>query len=613
MPFPKNIEKTHLLKAIDRIDKEGIPDHGASTHYDVVFRDKAYPPKLIVSYANYFANGQVLDRNSFAGGEGTPCFELLRKNGFVIQEKNDSFLRTLLMFLTQASAPIVDLKTHFYDKSYDGLKLEVSFGAGNVARVPWIAFLREDQEVTKGIYPVFLYYRRQQLLILAYGISETNDPVDRWMSSAETIQNFFYKTYGEKPPRYGSSLIFSHYNIDKNKKNFGLDLNQVRKNFEQLINEYKGLTSTNKVKNKIVMEALPFDYKELIASLSAAHLSFSKEQILRFICSLCTKPFVILTGLSGSGKTRLALAFCKWISNSERQVCVIPVGADWTNRDPLLGYPNALEKNSYILPDNNALNIILNANDDPGNPYFLILDEMNLSHVERYFADFLSAMESGEYIHLHSLEKGIGAESAVVPAKIKLPKNLFVIGTVNIDETTYMFSPKVLDRANVIEFKVSLDEMREYLENNGGRLEIEQLKSKGALMAQSFVRFATEKIEEPKNKEALIKVLISFFEKLEDVHAEFGYRTASEILRFAGIVAKIEPSWDVNQIIDAAVIQKLLPKLHGNRRKLEPVLKMLTQLCISEDNKVKYPLSHRKIQRMLQGLMDNSFTSFAEA
>ena len=71
---------------------------------------------------------------------------------------------------------------------------------------------------------------------------------------------------------------------------------------------------------------------------------------------------------------------------------------------------------------------------------------MNLSHVERYFADFLSALESGEKIPLH---KNIVSE---IEQEMKLPNNLMVVGTVNVDETTYMFSPKVLDRANVIEF-----------------------------------------------------------------------------------------------------------------------------------------------------------------
>ena len=120
--------------------------------------------------------------------------------------------------------------------------------------------------------------------------------------------------------------------------------------------------------------------------------------------SLLTKPFVILTGLSGSGKTKLAQAFVQWICEDKKQYCIVPVGADWTNREPLLGYVNALNPEEYILPENGALQLIIEANNEENQykPYFLILDEMNLSHVERYFADFLSVMESNEEIPLYA-------------------------------------------------------------------------------------------------------------------------------------------------------------------------------------------------------------------
>ncbi|HRG07879.1 MAG TPA: DUF3578 domain-containing protein, partial [Cyclobacteriaceae bacterium] len=110
-----------------------------------------------------------------------------------------------------------------------------------------------------------------------------------------------------------------------------------------------------------------------------------------------------------------------------------------------------------------------------------------LSHVERYFADFLSAMESGEAIPLHSGESDWDG----IPPSIKLPENLFIVGTVNIDETTYMFSPKVLDRANVIEFRVTEAEMRQYL-NSNAKLDLESLRARGASMAASFVALATD-------------------------------------------------------------------------------------------------------------------------
>ena len=116
---------------------------------------------------------------------------------------------------------------------------------------------------------------------------------------------------------------------------------------------------------------------------------------------------------------------------------IIPVGANWTENRHIVGYYNVITNEYQSTP---AYDLIKSANNST-EPHFLILDEMNLSHVERYFADFLSAIESGEKIPLYGEEE------------LTLPENLFIIGTVNVDETTYMFSPKVLDRANVIEFE----------------------------------------------------------------------------------------------------------------------------------------------------------------
>ncbi len=118
------------------------------------------------------------------------------------------------------------------------------------------------------------------------------------------------------------------------------------------------------------------------------------------------------------------------------------------------------------------------------NLFFLILDEMNLSHVERYFADFLSGFESNEKIHLHSNGNETQTISKKnIPEKIRLPDNLFVIGTVNVDETTYMFSPKVLDRANVIEIKTSEENLKHF---NSARIQKNHLNN-GQQFSQLFL------------------------------------------------------------------------------------------------------------------------------
>lgn len=368
-----------------------------------------------------------------------------------------------------------------------------------------------------------------------------------------------------------------------------------------------------------------FNFDNLKNLIKNSGLSYSDIVITRFTASLLTKPFIILTGLSGSGKTKLAQAFVQWICQDESQYRIIPVGADWTNREPLLGYPNALKPEEYVKPDSGVLDLIIQASNQPELPHFLILDEMNLSHVERYFADFLSVMESKEEIPLYAE----GTVQNGVPAKLKVPSNLFIIGTVNIDETTNMFSPKVLDRANTIEFRVTQDEMKNFL-GNIRDINMDALTGKGAGMAKSFLEMAASREFATADIAEINAALVQFFGELKKTGAEFGYRSATEILRLIHQLTALDNTLTTNQKIDIAIMQKLLPKLHGSRRKLCPVLETLGSFCIRGNVSiikdvfdktdfdyngafVLYPLSLEKIARMYRGAIDNGFASFTEA
>ena len=366
------------------------------------------------------------------------------------------------------------------------------------------------------------------------------------------------------------------------------------------------------------LQGTTFSIGKLCQTILSTGLIYSPTLIKRLAFSLMAKPFVILSGLAGSGKTQLALAFAKCLSESiEEQVCTVSIGADWTNREQLLGYPNALKSGEYVKPESGVLQLLMRANDNPSKPYFLILDEMNLSVVERYFADFLSAMESGEPIKLWDGNESEEDENKYVPAKIHLPKNVFIIGTINVDETTYMFSPKVLDRANVIEFKIAADEMEDYL-GKKVNINLEQAYSACADMAVDFVTKAKSQVEKDEKNKA---VLLLFFKELKEVNAEFGYRTVNEISRYLHFA---DGDLDDNAAIDTAILQKLLPKLHGSAKKLKKVLESMWKHCLNKDvakeidaefNKddFKYPESAEKIRRMYKAVVDNGFTSFAEA
>ena len=459
-----------------------------------------------------------------------------------------------------------------------------------------------------------------------------NDPKRRWYTEPFKIKGKtvylsteWYpggnedKTYSLEITKLGkfiSTCFGSQYKIIKNEQAWELwelsNDNQDQKTKKE--------SEDNKEDKKDSQQ--PFSISRMISIISETGLLYSPDLIKRFAFSLMSKRFLILSGLAGSGKTQLALAFANALIEDETQLCVVPVGADWTNREPLLGFPNALQEGLYVKPESGVLDLLIEANkqENKAKPYFLVLDEMNMSYVERYFADFLSSMESHKAMPLW---KGFSDE---VPQTICLPDNLFIIGTINVDETTYMFSPKVLDRANVIEFKISPDEMDLFLREMKP-IDRECINYKAADMAASFVSIAESK--DLADDKEIRETLTSFFKDLKAVNSEFGYRSATEIYRFVSHAQTnddTEKKMTLAEIIDCAVVQKLLPKLHGSRKKLDKTLNTLWKECfdgeaqkettsISADKveKAKYKLTADKIQRMYESAMANGFTSFSEA
>lgn len=323
----------------------------------------------------------------------------------------------------------------------------------------------------------------------------------------------------------------------------------------------------------------------------------------RYITSLLAKPFVILTGNSGTGKTRISKRFAKYLEvrdeDGEPNWLLVPVGADWTDNTKALGFFNPLAdggKGTY--EETGILKLIKRANAHPDVPYFLILDEMNLSHVERYFADFLSHMETAGDDNLIELDG--------VDTKLPYPKNLFVIGTVNIDETTYMFSPKVLDRANVIEFKPEKEDVLRWFTAAEGAVDT-VIAAPG--VAQSFLRLAEDirgdnNLISPDDSAAITEKFGELYDALEICGFEFAYRTVREVRKYVNAAREFDvEGYDLGRAIDEQIVQKILPKLHGNRREIGDLLDELTKLCDGE-------LSSAKIGQMKTRLANVQYASF---
>jgi 5-methylcytosine-specific restriction enzyme B len=279
---------------------------------------------------------------------------------------NTDIKEILPEFLKQAKT--TNLRTNHFPKIFNGLNLKVSFGKGNSAKIPWISFLGGGQTTNKGIYPVYLFYKEAQKLILAYGVSEENKAVLDWNLKVETIKDYFGR-YNLTPERYGNSYVYKVYDT-----NAALDWIDIEKDLTQIFDEYKNLLSKNEAVSTSESILSEFNTTKLTNDFRNTRFYIKDEFVTRFVGSLLTKPFVIFTGLSGSGKTKLAQIFATWICEDKNQYCIVPVGADWTNREPLLGFPNALGKNDYKLDEYGVLKLIINANNDSNKPYFLILD-----------------------------------------------------------------------------------------------------------------------------------------------------------------------------------------------------------------------------------------------
>ncbi len=307
---------------------------------------------------------------------------------------------------------------------------------------------------------------------------------------------------------------------------------------------------------------------------------------------------------------------------------IVPVGANWTENRHVVGFYNAITEEYQ---KTSSLDLILDAKRDLSKPYFLILDEMNLSHVERYFSDFLSSMESHEAMPLHD---NVEEE---VPMNLKLPKNLIVVGTVNVDETTYMFSPKVLDRANTIEFLTHnpLSYMQNEFDNEKPSGDIKYLQN--PLSDNNVREFSIgelkELMEDIKTRENEVlwdKISLEIdkiYDELKKAGFDFGFRVVNEIIRFMYVAWKYEkqpePWENWERYFDAQIKQKMLPKLHGSQRTLQEVIKSLFEICydkkVEKDPRLiskeeiylaKYPTAALKLREMDKVLYEQRYVAF---
>ena len=296
---------------------------------------------------------------------------------------------------------------------------------------------------------------------------------------------------------------------------------------------------------------------DLEAAVAASGGYYPNEEIRRYHAALnflTHKHFVILSGLSGTGKTQLAVRYARAVHGitdpkvQDPFLIVCAVRPEWTDPTGLTGYYDVLS-NRYIIPS--FLEAVLLATAHPDSPVFVVLDELNLARVEYYFSDVLSAIETGEPVRLHSNSVPLeGSTGVSIRAEMPLPSNLFITGTINIDETTNPISDKVLDRAVVIDMsKVDLP----------GFLAALEKRESGLANAR--------KACEPQ--------LVTTHTLMTMHGLGFGYRVAEEVLRYWAF-ADQHMGGATSTTIDDLMVQKVLVRLRG-AEKQRPLLTGLAQ------------------------------------
>lgn len=387
------------------------------------------------------------------------------------------------------------------------------------------------------------------------------------------------------------------------------------------------------------------------------------------------------------------------------RLAFISVRPDWTDNRGLLGFYNLI---THTYQTTDFLRLLVQAMLAPDQPHFVILDEMNLAKVEYYFADFLSVLESGYLqdgkltqspLRLHDLprcvlaqgEKPWGEEAELeevealmchvscndcplrngvdelqwsrgesdydsahrsgfdpvryVPPRLFVPRNVYFSGTVNVDETTYMFSPKVLDRANTIEFnEVDLEGYFVQGTDTGSATSVNG-------RVRAAFTFDGKFAPSPKSKDILVDEdlapyrvqLIVLNDLLQPYNMHFGYRVVDEVLLYLWNARELDdPAFGLEVAFDHQLCQKVLPKFHGSQAKLQEPLERLALFCIGPEwqsstsdaeqgtvdrqpisdlkgksvdslrsEGVRYPRAAHKIRRMLDALEKEGFASFA--
>ena len=377
----------------------------------------------------------------------------------------------------------------------------------------------------------------------------------------------------------------------------------------------KGKEITNKTQEDVI--------NYIHSYITSQGYEYDYTLISNLYISLKIKPFIILAGISGTGKSKIVRLFAESLGATveNHQFNMISVRPDWNDSTELIGYKNLESK--FI--KGKLTQIIEEASQNLDKPYFVCLDEMNLARVEYYLSDYLSVIESRRKVDDKIVTDKLIYDSEIDEEEtLSLPENLYIVGTVNMDDTTFQFSRKVLDRANTIEFsEVNLENL--FGENSEEDNLDENIEVYNDFLKSTYLK--TIDIEDEYRDYAIEinKKIIEINNILKKSQKQFAYRVRDEIL-FYMIENKKANLLDENEAFDYQIMQKVLPTISGSENSVkETLVNLFNFVCEKEilndsdieeaeqflnSQDIKYKKSAEKIIYMLKGYNYDGYASY---
>lgn len=326
-------------------------------------------------------------------------------------------------------------------------------------------------------------------------------------------------------------------------------------------------------------------------AMEAEGYVISAAELANFYLAMMASPLVILSGISGTGKSLLPRKFAERTKSSFQSIAVQP---QWSDNSDLFGYVPTLAPNAFV--EGRLIESLLDAKNNPSKLVIAVLDEMNLAPVEHYFSDFLSITETrgrrSGVIETDPLPielpkaRSDGPDEFARLRGIGLPHNLRVIGTANMDESTHSFSPKVLDRAFTIEFD-DPDLTVFASETAVAASTFEPLASMIVSVDNAISIREASAMSQPIFEE-VAQLLADIQEMLAPAGIKFGYRTRDAILLYMHFWQKLGISGilTASAALDFCILQKVLPKIAGSGDALADALTKL-QAWLEKDRSAK--------------------------